>query len=56
MAIRHITKKIKLGKIAKKSKNAPIWASIKKYGLKRARSRRIRPYIETNWRRKRIKT
>ncbi|MEM5830672.1 MAG: hypothetical protein QXO40_00500 [Candidatus Aenigmatarchaeota archaeon] len=55
MAIRHITKKIKLARIAK-IKDAPIWASIKKFGLKRIKTRRIRTYIETNWRRKKIKT
>ncbi|MEM0480767.1 MAG: hypothetical protein QXQ14_01085 [Candidatus Aenigmatarchaeota archaeon] len=54
MAIRHITKKIKLGAIAK-IKDAPIWASIRKFGLKRVRTRRIRAYIETNWRRKKIR-
>ncbi|MEM0476311.1 MAG: hypothetical protein QW367_01560 [Candidatus Aenigmatarchaeota archaeon] len=55
MAIKHITKKIKLARIAK-IKDAPIWASIKKFGLKRIKTRRIRAYIETNWRRKKVKT
>lgn len=55
MAIKHITKKLKLGKISK-IRDAPIWASIKKFGIKRVRTRRIRTYIETNWRRKKFKT
>ena len=35
-------------------KTAPRWADIKKYGLKRARSRRI-PANRRNWRRSRLK-
>ncbi len=54
MAIRHITKKKKLAAIGK-IRDAPLWASIKKFGLKRVKTRRIRAYIETNWRRKKIK-
>lgn len=30
--------------------DAPIWASIKKFGMKRSRSRRIRVNKEENWR------
>ena len=44
--------KIKL--IAARRKNAPRWADIKKYGLKRARSRRIRS-VTKHWRRGRYK-
>jgi hypothetical protein len=54
MSIRHITKKIKLW-VAGRIKDAPIWASIRKFGLKRIRTRRIRAYVETNWRRRKIK-
>lgn len=54
MSIRHITKKLKLGKLGK-IRDAPIWASIRKFGLKRVRTRRIHTYIETNWRRKKFK-
>ncbi len=45
-------KKIKL--IASKTKRAPRWADIKKFGLKRARARRIMSYTK-NWRRGRKK-
>jgi len=54
MGIKHITKKIKLGKI-RKIKPAPRWADIKKFGLKRARTRRIRVEKDKKWRRGRIK-
>jgi len=53
MSINHITKKIKLGAITK-IKRAPIWASIKKFGLKRARTRRIITHPK-RWRRTRIR-
>jgi hypothetical protein len=53
MTIRSLTKKIKLGKI-KKTRAAPRWADIKKYGMKRARSRRIDVAIK-RWRRTRIR-
>lgn len=45
-------KKIKL--IAAQKKRAPRWADIKKFGLKRARTRRIRTETK-HWRRGRIK-
>ncbi len=45
-------KKIKL--IAARRQSAPRWADIKKYSLKRARSRRIR-VPSKNWRRGRNK-
>ncbi|MEM7821410.1 MAG: hypothetical protein QXX38_01165 [Candidatus Aenigmatarchaeota archaeon] len=41
MSKKNIAKKIKLGAIMK-VKQAPRWADIKKFGLKRARTRRIR--------------
>jgi len=44
--------KIKL--IASKTKRAPRWADIKKFGLKRARTRRIQTKTKT-WRRGRNK-
>ncbi|MCC5994011.1 MAG: hypothetical protein LM587_00205 [Candidatus Aenigmarchaeota archaeon] len=53
MSINHITKKIKLAAIAK-IRRAPIWASIRKFGLKRARTRRIVTYPK-RWRRTRIR-
>jgi len=53
MSLDHITKKIKLAAIAK-IKRAPVWASIKKFGLKRARTRRIITYPK-RWRRTRIR-
>lgn len=45
-------KKIKL--IAAKKRLAPRWADIKKFSLKRARTRRIRA-VSKHWRRGRIK-
>lgn len=54
MAISHITKKIKLAKIGK-LRNAPRWADIKKFGLKRARARRITVSKVKRWRRTRIR-
>jgi ribosomal protein L39E len=45
-------KKIKL--IAARKQSAPRWADIRKYSLKRARSRRIRVPIK-HWRRGKIK-
>ena len=45
-------KKIKL--IAIRTQNAPRWADIRKFSLKRARSRRIRVHVK-NWRRGRNK-
>ncbi len=45
-------KKIKLN--AARTKRAPRWADVKKFGLKRARTRRIRSTTK-HWRRGRIK-
>ncbi len=54
MAIRHITKKIKLAKIGK-ARFAPRWADIRKFGLKRARARRIDIAKIKRWRRTRVR-
>jgi len=54
MAIRALSKKIKLGKIGK-VRNAPRWADIRKFGLKRARSRRINISKVKRWRRTRLR-
>ena len=51
MSTKSPSKKIKLGKI-KKTRSSPRWADIKKFGLKRARSRRINVSIK-RWRRSR---
>jgi hypothetical protein len=53
MPIRSLSKKIKLGKI-KKVRAAPRWADIKKYGMKRARRRRVNVTIR-RWRRSRLR-
>lgn len=53
MVIRSLTKKIKLAKI-RKTRSAPRWADIKKYGMKRARRRRILVTIK-RWRRSRLR-
>jgi ribosomal protein L39E len=47
-----LEKKLKLISVAKKP--APRWCDIKKFGLKRARSRRIRVSFK-NWRRDKYK-
>lgn len=44
----------KLRLIARKKRSAPRWADIKKYGLKRARTRRIRVRTKS-WRRDKLK-
>jgi len=54
MAIKHITKKIKLGRI-KKIRNSPRWADLRKYGQKRSRTRRINVDKIARWKRMRIK-
>ena len=54
MAIRSLSKKIKLVKFGK-VKNAPRWADIRKYGLKRARRRRINVDKIKRWRRIRLR-
>ena len=53
MAIKHIVKKIKLGAL-RKIRSAPRWADIRKFGLKRARTRRIR-VSRRNWKRTRLR-
>lgn len=53
MSIDHITKKIKLAALAK-TRRAPIWASIRKFGLKRTRTRRIVTHPK-RWRRTRLR-
>ncbi len=54
MGIKHITKKLKLA-VFRKIRQAPRWADIRKFGLKRARTRRIRVDKIKRWRRTRIK-
>jgi hypothetical protein len=54
MPIRSLSKKIKLGKI-RKVRLAPRWADIRKFGLKRARTRRIEVDKVKRWRRTRVK-
>ncbi len=54
MAIKHITKKIKLGRI-KKIRNSPRWADIRKFGQKRSRTRRINVDKVLRWKRTRAK-
>ena len=53
MPLRTLSKKIKFGKLAK-VRAAPRWADIKKFGLKRARTRRIN-ISKKRWKRSRIK-
>lgn len=54
MAIRSSSKKIKLGKIGK-IRPAPRWADMRKFGNKRAGTRRINVDKIKRWRRIRIK-
>jgi hypothetical protein len=54
MSIDNLSKKKKLGKI-RKIRNAPRWVDIKKYGMKRARTRRVNVSKVKKWRRTRIR-
>jgi len=54
VGIKHLTKKIKLARIGK-VRNAPRWADIKKFGMKRARARRINVSKIKRWRRTRLR-
>jgi hypothetical protein len=54
VSIRSLSKKIKLGKI-KNVKSAPRWIDIKKFGLKRARTRRVNVDKVKRWRRSRLR-
>lgn len=54
VAIRSLSKKIKLGKI-RKVRNAPRWVDIKKFGMKRARTRRVNVDKIKRWRRIRLR-
>ena len=54
MGKKSLAKKIKLGRIGK-IKNAPRWADIRKFGLKRARTRRIIVNKIKRWRRSKLK-
>ncbi|MDI6807083.1 MAG: hypothetical protein QMD14_04745 [Candidatus Aenigmarchaeota archaeon] len=53
MTIKSLSKKIKLSRI-KKVRTAPRWADIRKYGLKRARTRRIVVSLK-KWRRGKLR-
>ncbi len=54
MSRKTVGKKIKLARIHK-VKNAPRWADIRKFGMKKARRRRIQITSIKRWRRTRIK-
>ena len=54
MAIRSSSKKIKLGKLGK-IRSAPRWADMRKYGTKRASTRRVNVDKIKRWKRIRIK-
>ena len=54
MSIKSLSKKIKLVKIGK-TRAAPRWADIKKFGMKRARRRRVSVDKIKKWRRTRLK-
>ncbi len=54
MTITSLAKKIKLVRL-KKIRTAPRWADIKKFGMKKARRRRINIDKVKRWRRGRIK-
>ncbi|MEM5834586.1 MAG: hypothetical protein QXQ69_01925 [Candidatus Aenigmatarchaeota archaeon] len=54
MGIKSLSKKVKLGRI-RKIKMAPRWADIRKFGLKRARTRRIDVNKIKRWRRTRLR-
>ncbi|MBI4167728.1 MAG: hypothetical protein HY515_02110 [Candidatus Aenigmarchaeota archaeon] len=52
--VNRISKKRRLARIGRIS-DAPRWADIRKFGLKRARTRRIRVDKIKKWRRSRLK-
>ena len=54
MGPRTVSRKIKLARLGR-IRNSPRWADIKKFGTKRARSRRIQVTKVKRWRRTRIK-
>jgi len=54
MSKKSLVKKIKLAKIGK-VRMAPRWADIRKFGLKRARTRRINVDKIKRWRRTRLR-
>ena len=54
MSIDSLTKKIKLAKIGK-IRMAPRWADIRKYGMKRAKTRRVTVDKIKRWKRVRIR-
>ena len=54
MSVDHISKKIKLGKI-RKVRSSPRWADIKKFGMKKARTRRINVNKIKKWRKSRLR-
>lgn len=54
MSMDSLTKKIKLARIGK-IKMAPRWADIRKFGLKRSRTRRVEVDKIKRWKRSRIR-
>jgi hypothetical protein len=54
MAIKSLTKKIKLARI-KKVRTAPRWVDIRKFGIKRARTRRVNVDKIKKWRKIRLR-
>ncbi len=54
MSIDSLTKKIKLAKIGN-IKMSPRWADIRKFGLKRARTRRVNVDKIKRWRKARLR-
>ncbi len=54
MPIKHITKKIKLAAVHK-VKAAPRWVDLKKFGIKRSRTRRFFVKGIKRWRRQRVR-
>lgn len=49
------TRKIKLSKEARKSKAAPFWAILRKFGKRRTHRWRLNPQARRHWRRQKIK-
>jgi len=54
MGIKHLTKKIKLARI-KKIRTSPRWVDIKKFGMKRARTRRVNVDKIKRWKKIRLR-
>lgn len=52
---KHLSRKLRLAKAAKKSVPAPYWAILKAFGKRRVYRWRLNPQERRNWRRNKLK-